>query len=147
MAVVRLAAAHHARVQRDQLAAVLRRVAVPAVSAVPAGTLDLAGALDRLDRDQALLDEVLREFAASLPATLEAIEASLAGGDGGAAARTAHSLKGAARQVGADRLAEAAAALEHAAGEGSTADLAALLDELGALGRDVRQAIDVRLEA
>ncbi|MFW6154874.1 MAG: ATP-binding protein [Planctomycetota bacterium] len=138
--------------QREQLVAVLARVggaeeSVPELAPDPpaaggSDVLDLAGALDRLDRDQALLEEVLAEFAAALPAMVETVQTSVTDGDEDGIARGAHSLKGAARQVGANRLAEAAAAVEQAAGEGPTSGLSSLINELNALSRDVRRTID-----
>ena len=103
------------------------------------GSFDPAAALDRVDDDRELLIEILglfREQAAASPAL---IESALAHQDGSALERTAHSLKGAAGNISADEVHEAAQRLEHAGRGGdwdaartAWADLAAALPRLDA---------------
>jgi len=67
--------------------------------------------------------------------------AALADGDSGALARAAHTLRGAAANVGALHLAAASEALEAAATTGSTDILVELVERMTGAGEAVRAAI------
>ncbi len=79
--------------------------------------------VDRLGGDMDLSWEVLLDFVAELPQRLEEIEKALDGGDMAITKRLAHSLKGAAANISAHRLSEAALVLEQAAARENPGDL------------------------
>jgi two-component system sensor histidine kinase/response regulator len=98
-------------------------------SAEPAPALDgidVSGTLRRLEIDRASLERILLRFAEGQRETLEALRSAVIAGDGEAAARQAHAIAGAAGNLGADALRDAAKTVEHAAREGQP-DLAKLL--------------------
>jgi HPt (histidine-containing phosphotransfer) domain-containing protein len=73
------------------------------------------GTLRRLGISFDTLQSLLLRFADSQPQTLEELRAAVAAGDSGAVQRLAHALTGAAGNLGAEELREAARALELAA--------------------------------
>jgi HPt (histidine-containing phosphotransfer) domain-containing protein len=73
---------------------------------------DRAAALDRLDDDEELLQEIIEQFLSDAPASLEAIEDAIRQEDGPALRDAAHALKGAAGYLAADDLCVAAQQLE-----------------------------------
>jgi CheY-like chemotaxis protein len=73
---------------------------------------DPATALDRLGGDRQLFEEVVRLFLEDCPARLAAIKAAIEARDPEAIRSAAHALKGAAGNLSAQRLAEAASTLE-----------------------------------
>ncbi len=82
-----------------------------AAPGTPPAVLDVASALARMGGMRSLYVRAVREFAADLPALLQELE-SLVASDHSQAARHLHTLKGSAAMLGANRLADAAAALE-----------------------------------
>ncbi len=106
--------------------------------------LDADGALERLDGNRALLRRLLTRFHDDQPAALAALGADWKAGRDEEARRGAHTLKGLAGNIGAERLAKLCAALESgaAAGDGAPAfDWDALEDCF----RETRSAIDAAL--
>jgi CheY-like chemotaxis protein len=101
--------------------------ALPALGSV-AG-LDVAAGLEAAHGQAALYLRVLEIFLRSTEPG--ALQAALASGDCAAARQLAHSLKGAAATIGADRLREASAELEADLAAG--ADMAGLADRAAAL--------------
>ena len=90
--------------------------ACPAETIFGAETIfDAETALDRTGDDPELLEEILSLFRDQLVPTQKNIRSALAGCDGPALERAAHSLKGAAANVSAEEVRAAAAALEDAA--------------------------------
>ncbi|ROR01612.1 hybrid sensor histidine kinase/response regulator [Desulfosoma caldarium] len=79
--------------------------------------------VDRLGGDMDLSWEILSEFVAELPQRLKEIDEALEKGDIAETKRLAHSLKGAAANISAHRLSEAARALEQAAAPENPVDL------------------------
>ena len=77
----------------------------------PTMVLDVASALARMGGVRSLYVRAAREFVADLPAQLQQL-GPLVASDHPQAARQLHTLKGSAAMLGANRLAEAAAALE-----------------------------------
>ena len=92
--------------------------------------LNLAGAMARLGVGFDALRRMLLRFADGQAQTVSDLAAAVEAGDAAAAARHAHALAGAAGNLGADSLREAAKALEIAARAGE--------DDLGPLGRRVQ---------
>lgn len=91
--------------------------------------------------DRSLEREVLEIFARQTVLMLKRI----AGADLALAAAAAHTLKGSARGIGAWRVAQAAEAVERAAGEDDDKTFSAAISELEAASLEVRAAIGVRL--
>lgn len=81
--------------------------------------LDLAAALERVEGDRALLEELLRLFVDECQGTLQQIRDSWSSRDVHALGRLAHTLKGSSANVGANGVSEAAFALERMARSGS----------------------------
>jgi len=95
--------------------------------------IDTATALKRTGGNRKRYESLLQRFADSQSAAVSDIRNALAAGDSPTAQRFAHSLKGAAANLGANPLAEAAAKAEAAIDSGagvdaSLASLSALLD-------------------
>ncbi len=99
--------------------------------------VDTQSALRRTGGNPKRYEMLLRKFADS--ANVEEIRVAQAGGDAATAARAAHSLKGAAANLGATAVASAAAELETAIKAGETAQ--PLLDTLATKLRTVVKAI------
>lgn len=76
--------------------------------------LDTATAISNLGGDRALYAMVVQTFLDDLPNQFAVLEAGLAQGDYATARRGAHTIKGMAMSVGAERLRQAALALEQA---------------------------------
>ncbi|MGH9335768.1 MAG: response regulator, partial [Vicinamibacteria bacterium] len=105
------------RSARVESAPVEREEPGGAIPALPG--IDVPGALRRLGLPWESLRAMLLRFAGERR-TLEALRAAVAASDTAAAARHAHTLAGAAGNLGADLLREAAKTLETAARDGSS---------------------------
>jgi HPt (histidine-containing phosphotransfer) domain-containing protein len=88
-------------------------------------------------------ESLLKRFAESQARTVEEIRAALGAGDASTAERVSHSLKGAAGNLGASAVANAAAEAEGAVKSGKDPDAA--LDSLALSLRDVIAAIQLAL--
>jgi CheY-like chemotaxis protein/HPt (histidine-containing phosphotransfer) domain-containing protein len=116
-------------IDREELERILERYARAAdrsgpqepvsLSSVPRGgelpVLETEVLMEMIDGDDELYRSILDEFIANLREQLVTVRCAVEIGDGETAQRTAHLIKGAAANVGARRLAWAAAALEMAA--------------------------------
>jgi two-component system sensor histidine kinase/response regulator len=103
----------------------------PALPAhAPVDGIDVPSGLWRLGGNVEDFHRLLLMFLRHLPPSLEACGAAVADGDREAMEDAAHALKGMAANLGADALAEAAAALERAARDGSGHDWQGLLAAL-----------------
>ena len=94
-------------------------IALPELPEIPSG-LDLAPTLKRLGGNQELLLRLLEGFVEHRPGTVDDIRNAIKTGDHTGARRLAHTLKGAAMQVGAHEVAEASRIIEHAIANGET---------------------------
>jgi signal transduction histidine kinase/DNA-binding response OmpR family regulator/HPt (histidine-containing phosphotransfer) domain-containing protein len=103
--------------------------------------IDVSGALSRLGLGFDALQRMLIRFADGQPRMIADLRGAVAAGDADAAAKAAHALAGAAGNLGADPLREAAKALETAARAG-TRDLGALASRVEALAAVVLRSID-----
>src|SRR5208283_117190 len=90
--------------------------------------VDTKSALRRTGGNRQRYESLLRKFAQPSQNPIEEIGSALAAGDNSTAARGAHSLKGAAANLGASALAESAAKVEKVINAGE--DAAQLLQEL-----------------
>jgi two-component system sensor histidine kinase/response regulator len=81
--------------------------------------IDVAGTVDRLGLEVSTVRRLLLRLGDSLPSLLAGLRAAVASGDTAAAAAQAHTLAGAAGNLGADALRGVAKQLEAAAREGA----------------------------
>jgi PAS domain S-box-containing protein len=95
---------------------------------------DWASALERLDGERDFLKELIGVFMVNVERHMAAIKSALAGGDAETARREAHSLKGAASNIGADLLRDTAYAVELA---GKNAEFEKALGLMPKLREDV----------
>jgi two-component system sensor histidine kinase/response regulator len=102
--------------------------------------LETAGSLVRLGGNRSLYLSLLRQFL-KLEKTPEQISQALASGDRQAAERLAHSLKGAAAAVGAERVRQQAWQLEQTLRQGGEVGLAELSSILLPLMRSLSAAL------
>ncbi len=79
---------------------------------VSLAVLDLPGALERMDGDRDLLEEVLHLFAEEWPKSKDELQTAIDAGDCRLSERLAHTLKGASGSLGAQRVSCAAFELE-----------------------------------
>jgi len=79
---------------------------------------DVALALARVEGDRELLDEIIRIFCEQCPKTMAEIQTAIRLADVSLLERAAHSLKGAASNLGASDVSQSASELEHAARSG-----------------------------
>jgi CheY-like chemotaxis protein len=105
--------------------------------------VNLEKALARVMGDKAFLQEMLEQFTGMVSSHLEPMRAAIAQGDGETIARQAHSLKGSAANLSAEKIADTALRLENMGRQGdlSYADpiLGELESELGRLKAFVSQ--------
>lgn len=107
--------------------------AAGAAPAPPAGTaINTDAALRTVDGDVELLRELLDLFFEDYPEHLRSIREAVEHGDTGQLGRAAHTLKGAAAAISAERVREAAFALERVAKTDQLDEASVLLDALGA---------------
>ncbi|MGH9713455.1 MAG: response regulator [Candidatus Acidiferrales bacterium] len=84
----------------------------------PVSSLDMADALERVEGDSELLEEISRIFAEECLKTMAALRRAVEASDTAAVGRLAHTLKGSASNVGARILAQTTAELESMARAG-----------------------------
>jgi HPt (histidine-containing phosphotransfer) domain-containing protein len=94
--------------------------------------LDLEAALNRLDRDGELLKQMLQELLKKAPNQLKTLEKAVDQGDNKAVEREAHSLKGAAGNLGAKHIADFALKLELSGRKGDMTDAKQIIERLKA---------------
>ncbi|HEV8000381.1 MAG TPA: response regulator [Planctomycetaceae bacterium] len=97
---------------------------------------DRETALERINGEEQLLDEVIQLFLSDAPSRLAEVRASLEQGDPKRLQIAAHSLKGAAGYVGAERTSAQALKLEEL---GQKGDLSPALDEYRQLEHEIEQ--------
>ncbi len=93
---------------------------------------DRAGLLERSMDDEDLASEILEAFLAEASALYASLVCELRGGDAAQLRAAAHSIKGAAANAGALRVATLAATIESRARSGDVAGAVPLAEELGA---------------
>jgi two-component system sensor histidine kinase/response regulator len=109
----------HAAISRIQGAKTAKLPASPAAEPIStAGSFDPAAALQRVEGDRELLEEIARIFAEECPKMLAEIRGALAGADAPLLERLAHTLKGSSSNLGALALPHSAATLEQMAHAG-----------------------------
>jgi two-component system, sensor histidine kinase and response regulator len=105
-------------------------VAPPPLAAVPPHNLDMAAALERVEGDRKLFEELARLFADESPDNMARICQGMKTGDAHAIEMLAHKIKGAALSLGAPRVSEAASDLEKQARTGELGDADPLIENL-----------------
>ena len=105
-------------------------------------TLDWQDGLDRVDGDEELYRELLAVFCDDAHRQVAAIEQALRADDLPAIEYEAHTIKGAAANIGALRLAEVARCLEHAARQHEHAVLTQCVDQLAAVYTDLIRLLE-----
>jgi len=98
--------------------------------AVPPKIFDRTGLLRRLMDDRDLAKKLCVTFTQTIPADFLALDRALVGRQFSTVGRIAHGIKGAAANVGAEALQEAASALEQAAGCDDAPQLLSLLESM-----------------
>ena len=139
-------------IQLRELGAAIARWTVPDTpphAAPPTGqesvqmcVFDRAGVLDRLEGDADLLDELLKTLFDSVPQRMAALEQAIASGNAFEIRLIAHTLRGAAANLGASRLQAAADELERAAEAGDLSGAVAMAAALQAELDSLRTTID-----
>jgi two-component system, sensor histidine kinase and response regulator len=100
------------------------------LSAAPSqavAVLDLEGALDQLEGDRELLEEVAHLFFEECPKIVAEIRGAYEADDLRLLERSAHTLKGSSASIGARAVSQAASELEHRARSGDAADVRDLI--------------------
>jgi CheY-like chemotaxis protein/nitrogen-specific signal transduction histidine kinase len=105
-----------ATVRPSAMSAALHTLPPPSLHPPSAQALDRATALARMDGDRAMYERVLQHASVFITDWPNSQDRALASGDAEQAQRLAHDLKSIAATIGAQRLAEAAQALEQAFG-------------------------------
>ena len=103
---------------------------------------DRAGFLNRMMGDRDLVRAVVDGFLGDVPSRLAALEASFAGNDATGLTREAHSIKGAAANMGAEALRQAAAKVEQAGRCGDLEAARRLLPEVAQCFAAVRELVN-----
>jgi two-component system, sensor histidine kinase and response regulator len=103
----------------------------PATSSLQsAGFLDVAAALERVEGDHELLEELVRLFVEGCPAAMREIRQAFSDRDAHQLDRLAHTMKGSSASLGANRVSEAALVLEMRARAGALENAGELIDVL-----------------
>jgi HPt (histidine-containing phosphotransfer) domain-containing protein len=102
----------------------------PDAGGAPAPVIDRDDALERMEGDASLLEELLVLFREEFPARKAEIDRAAAAGDGEALRLAGHALKGSAANLSLMALRERAYQLEAAGKEGRVAEAPGLIDQL-----------------
>jgi PAS domain S-box-containing protein len=113
-----------------QLPAAQPQIAEPAREVTP--VFDLHGLLERLMDDTTLADVILNAFREDMPHQIEKLRELVLAGDLAASGRQAHSINGAASNVGGERMRAVALRMENAADGGDLGTVRGLIGELEA---------------
>jgi len=102
---------------------------------------DRAGMLERLMGDEELANELIEPFLADMPGQIEALRSYLEAGDAAGAERLAHTIKGAAANMGGEALRALAFEMEKAGKAGDLESMKRRLDELDTTFEELKQAM------
>lgn len=103
---------------------------------------DRAGMLSRLMDDLDLMEQVKESFLSDMPRQIQALREGIAEGDRAAVQRHAHTIKGAAGNVGGEALREVARAMEQAAKEDDRGALEGELPRLQEAFERLKEAME-----
>ncbi|OHB28983.1 MAG: hypothetical protein A2X84_09370 [Desulfuromonadaceae bacterium GWC2_58_13] len=120
--------------RRQLLAAITQTNPAPPGPAAPASSIppaiDMSELLERLDGDRQLVREIWQVFAEDTPRQMQKLITALGEGNLAQAEHLAHSLKGAAANIGAIRLQQGAGRLERTVRDSGTSPEKDLIDEV-----------------
>jgi PAS domain S-box-containing protein len=113
------------------------------LAAAPADlpVFDRESVMERMMGDQELVSAVIEGFLASIPHEIDVLKEMVASADAHSAGRQAHSIKGAAANVGGERMRQVALAMERAADEGNLTAVNEKMEELDAQFLLLREAL------
>jgi two-component system, sensor histidine kinase and response regulator len=97
----------------------IERVVKQSVAPPPGKALDEAAALDRVEGDRELLEDLVRLFLDECRATMKEIREAMVERDAGQLERLAHTMHGSSASLGANQVSQAASALEMRARSGA----------------------------
>jgi PAS domain S-box-containing protein len=103
--------------------------AAPADDLTPR-VFDIKDALERVEGDRDLLEEIVRIFTSECSSNMDAIRQALSAGDAPLLDRLAHTIKGAAANLSADAVSAAALKIEKLAAAGNLPDARESVDKL-----------------
>ncbi len=103
---------------------------------------DRAAMLDRLMGDEELTEKILKGFIEDMPRQIDALRRYIEVGDTARAKTQAHTIKGAAANVGGERLRTVAFDLEQAGKAGDLEGMKSRLDALSACFAELKQAME-----
>jgi len=106
------------------------RAAEPAAEPETSHAIDLKAALERLEGDRELLDELAQLFKEECPRALEEMRGAIRTADAPLLTRLAHTLKGSSSSLSANALSRGAAELENLARAGDLADAGGVFSRL-----------------
>ncbi len=127
-----------AALDRSEAGAPVGEVAAGSASAAPGAILDVQRALQRLDGDSELLEELATLFADEGVKNIRDIHEAFAAADAKLLERLAHTVKGASANIGAASLSHAALVLEELARSG---DLTNAAEKIAALERELARLL------
>jgi|HubBroStandDraft_6_1064221.scaffolds.fasta_scaffold01073_2 two-component system sensor histidine kinase/response regulator len=106
------------------------RAAQPRAESETPHAIDLKAALERLEGDRELLDELAQLFKEECPKVLEEMRGAIRTADAPLLTRLAHTLKGSSSSLSASALSQSAAELESVAHAGDLTDAGAVFSKL-----------------
>jgi PAS domain S-box-containing protein len=109
-------------------------------------TFDKAGMMERLMNDQDLAKEVLAIFLEDIPQQIQALKDFLAANDKQGIVLQAHTIKGAAANVGGEALREAASRMEKKAKDGKISDVQTCMTNLEKEFEKYKEATDKEMQ-
>ncbi len=92
--------------------------------------VDLESAMARFGDDRAFFKEMAKEFLNYVPGQISSLEKALESGDITTMQKIAHSIKGAAGNLSAEKVREIAAAIENTDNNGGTSDVPSLIKDI-----------------
>jgi CheY-like chemotaxis protein/HPt (histidine-containing phosphotransfer) domain-containing protein len=110
-------------------------------AAAPLADFDYASLLARLLGEEDMVPEIVPMFLDALPRQMDQLRLQVEAGDAVATERCAHTIKGAAATMGAERLRALALDMEQAARAGNLAMVASALPEMDACYARLREAV------
>ncbi len=113
---------------------------MPDTSAADLPSWDRPALVDRIGGDEDLARELAALFVEGLPVLIEAVRWAVEQGDSVAADRAAHTLNGAAANVGAEAIQAAAITIRRLAAAGDLAGALVVVDRLPDLAERFREA-------
>ncbi len=112
------------------------------MSDVDRGVFEREALIERLEGDEELLAEIVGLFLEDAPSQIQKVDSAISGGVAVDALRAAHSLKGAAANVGAPKLRQTALDIERLAGAGELSEAARVCERLSSEFNAFKQVVE-----